>query len=363
MAIHEAQSGRSGGDPAFYSPGQRVLTLTYRSEATNPPSEGDLGRLLKQARSRNRAAGVTGMLLFSDNRFFQWLEGPEAQIDQIWSSIQNDRRHTRVEVLNREFSQCRLFTDWDMRLVAPETLFDAVCQQTRAKRSLPPKLVELTAKLALEGRLAPLRTGLEDVVAMGVDLPTVYSGLIEPAAHLLGDWWQQDVCDEREIALALYSLRSAVREVAEDGFPAPTSAQAPLRVLLIPPPDEPHMLGVSLANDLYHQAGCRVVVEFPSSHEDVGELVARQWFDVLTLSMSDVFARHEKIDALAAAIASARRRSLNSGIVIVVGGRAFTEKPSLVRQIGADVVYTTLADIVQVTKDGVEKASATRSMN
>lgn len=362
MAIHEAQSGGTGGEAPFYRSGQRVLTLTYQSVATTAPGEGDLQRLLKQARSRNRAAGVTGMLLFSDNRFFQWLEGPEAQIDKLWASISRDARHTRVEVLNREFSQCRLFTDWDMRLVAPEALFDAVCQQTRARRSLPPKLVELTARLALDGRLDPLRTGIEDVVAMGVDLPTIYSGLIEPAAHLLGDWWQQDECDEREIALALYSLRSVIREIAEDGLPAATPAPAPLRVLLIPPPDEPHMLGVSLANDLYHQAGCRVAVEFPASHDDVGQLVARRWFDVLTLSMSDVFNRHEKIDALAAAVTSARSRSLNPGLVVVVGGRALTEKPSLVKRIGADAVYTTLADIVQITRDAVESA-ASRSMN
>lgn len=263
MAVHEHHPHPSDREPPRDRPSRRLLTLTYKSRPVATPAAEDLGRLLKQARARNRAANVTGMLLYSGEGFFQWLEGPEESLQPVWASIQSDPRHTHVELLNKHFVRHRMFSDWDMRLVSQDAVFQAVCQQTKANLSLPPALVELTAKLALDGRLQTLRVGLEDAMRMGIDLPSIYVGLIESAAHLLGDWWRQDLCNEREIALALYSLRSVVREVAGDALRTKPLSHDALRVLLMPPPDEPHMLGVSLANDLYHQAGLSVSVEFP----------------------------------------------------------------------------------------------------
>lgn len=53
-----------------------IASVTYRSEAIQPPSPGALVELLKSARLRNQAAGITGMLMYEDGRFFQTLEGP-----------------------------------------------------------------------------------------------------------------------------------------------------------------------------------------------------------------------------------------------------------------------------------------------
>lgn len=356
-------SDLSDSAPSFEPLGSEIETLTYQSRAIHSPSSRELQALLKQAQARNRQAGVTGMLLFNGTYFFQWLEGPKERLAEIWGSICKDRRHDEITVLNQESARHRLFSDWDMRLVSPDETFEPVCRQSTSRRPLPPGLIALSARLALEGDLKRLREGLEEILTMGIDPVAVYSGLIEPAAQLLGDWWRQDLCNEREIALALCSMRSVVREVAEPRLPLPVLGDKPLQILLIPPPEETHMIGVALAGDLYRQAGWDVQVEFPKSGEGVVQLVKSQWLDVLTISMSDVFTRLDRINALASAIGAARRASLNPGIVIVVGGRAFGDSPDLVKSVGADVAYTSLADLVQTTRSGVDANYAPRTIN
>ncbi len=72
--------------------------------------------MLDAARDRNRAAAVTGLLIFDDGRFFQWLEGPADSVSRIWQSIRADERHTDLEILADEPTAHRIFGDWDMKL-------------------------------------------------------------------------------------------------------------------------------------------------------------------------------------------------------------------------------------------------------
>jgi methanogenic corrinoid protein MtbC1 len=103
-----------------HSPGSsgeaRLSTLIYRSRAVAPLSESELHRILDAARSRNRAAAVTGLLIYDNGRFFQWLEGPAESVSRIWNSIRTDERHTDIEILGDEPSSHRIFGDWDMKL-------------------------------------------------------------------------------------------------------------------------------------------------------------------------------------------------------------------------------------------------------
>lgn len=92
----------------------RLLSLIYESAAVPGFGERDLRDLLSDARIRNRAFGVTGMLLVEGGWFLQALEGPEAVVEGLMRSITRDRRHSHVRVLSREFRQDRRFPDWAM---------------------------------------------------------------------------------------------------------------------------------------------------------------------------------------------------------------------------------------------------------
>ena len=93
-----------------------LTTLVYRSRTTHDMSDADLDRLLDSARRRNRAASVTGLLIYHEGRFLQWLEGPAERVARIWNGIRHDPRHTDIEVLSDAPATARLFPGWDMKL-------------------------------------------------------------------------------------------------------------------------------------------------------------------------------------------------------------------------------------------------------
>ncbi len=93
--------------------------VVYRSRANGAPSPSDLAHLTEAAQARNQREAVTGVMLYDDRRFFQWLEGPKDGVDRIMGSIRNDRRHTDIEVLSMQPAATRTFADWSMKLATP----------------------------------------------------------------------------------------------------------------------------------------------------------------------------------------------------------------------------------------------------
>ena len=119
---------------------EMLATLTYQSRAIKSFSDSELQELLHVAQARNHAAGVTGLLIYDNERFFQCLEGPADAVESVWSSIKRDDRHTHVELLGNSPTPTRFFAGWDMRLAQSITRHDG-----RASDSLyvAPAVVEL----------------------------------------------------------------------------------------------------------------------------------------------------------------------------------------------------------------------------
>ncbi len=102
------------------APNAAVLaTLTYQSRATRPFSDDELRDLLHSAQARNRAAAITGLLIYDNERFFQCLEGPADSLQVVWQAIQNDPRHADVELLGSAPTTTRFFAQWDLKLAQP----------------------------------------------------------------------------------------------------------------------------------------------------------------------------------------------------------------------------------------------------
>ena len=91
-----------------------LQTLVYRSKATRPLSAADLERILEVARVRNSELGVTGVLLFTDGRFTQYLEGPAEGIDKVFGYIKASSLHTEIEALSSKQVEQRHYPDWSM---------------------------------------------------------------------------------------------------------------------------------------------------------------------------------------------------------------------------------------------------------
>lgn len=92
-----------------------LSTIVYHSKARVEFSELDLLYLLAGSRARNRAEGVTGVLVYDRGAFFQWIEGPNLPLQRIWNSVRQDPRHHDLQVLADTSIPVRLFHDWHMQ--------------------------------------------------------------------------------------------------------------------------------------------------------------------------------------------------------------------------------------------------------
>lgn len=96
--------------------------LIYQSVCVrNPIDNDDLRDLVQRSTENNRAAGITGLLLLSGNRFLQVLEGPSDAVNALFGRIIRDKRHRDVQLLTYEPMGDAYFDDWNMYLV---DLFD-----------------------------------------------------------------------------------------------------------------------------------------------------------------------------------------------------------------------------------------------
>ena len=94
-----------------------MLSITYSSAALQPFSQDDLLALLEQSRSSNEQDGLTGVLVYRDDRFLQLLEGPDDVVRERMRVIEADDRHGTIRVLLEDEIEERQFPDWTMGFV------------------------------------------------------------------------------------------------------------------------------------------------------------------------------------------------------------------------------------------------------
>ena len=102
--------------PAPASPA--LATIVYRSRAVRALLPPELHELTRVAQARNARESVTGLMLYDDEHFFQWLEGPPDSVDRVMSSIRVDKRHRDLQVLDTRPAHDRTFNGWTMKLAA-----------------------------------------------------------------------------------------------------------------------------------------------------------------------------------------------------------------------------------------------------
>jgi methanogenic corrinoid protein MtbC1 len=169
--------------------------------------------------------------------------------------------------------------------------------------------------------------------ARGTPVETLYLDLLAPTARHLGELWEADACDFTEVTVGLGRLQQMLHQLSAS-FRADTEPhQHGRRVLLVPVPGEQHSFGLQMVAEFFGRAGWDVWNEpRVSSGADLIQLVRREWFAVIGLSL----ASETRVDALASGIRALRRASRNRAIGVLVGGPLFVAHPELVARVGAD---------------------------
>jgi hypothetical protein len=93
-----------------------VIQLIYTSIAHAGVTPEALYALMVEARKRNAAVRITGILVHIEGAFLQVLEGEEAFVRPLFERIAVDRRHTRVTRLLVHEIKRRHFPAWSMGL-------------------------------------------------------------------------------------------------------------------------------------------------------------------------------------------------------------------------------------------------------
>jgi len=106
--------------------------IKYVSQFAKDLSRDEIAALAERSARNNARLGITGILMTSGRMFFQILEGPAENVDEIFKRIVADQRHRDVLLLDAEEDAGeRFFPDWSMRKIDLDASADERMQPIR----------------------------------------------------------------------------------------------------------------------------------------------------------------------------------------------------------------------------------------
>ena len=91
-----------------------MYEIVYCSTASWDLTQKDIADILKTAHAFNAKHNITGCLLYHNREFLQILEGDKDKIQDLYSIIYEDDRHSDIIMLAEGEKVERVFKDWSM---------------------------------------------------------------------------------------------------------------------------------------------------------------------------------------------------------------------------------------------------------
>ncbi|WPP50328.1 BLUF domain-containing protein [Catalinimonas niigatensis] len=88
--------------------------LVYVSVRNPSCTEEEIQKILAACKRNNKEKDVTGVLLYSNTHFVQYLEGEYSKISSLYDKIKTDSRHKNAIMINTAPIQERSFPSWQM---------------------------------------------------------------------------------------------------------------------------------------------------------------------------------------------------------------------------------------------------------
>ena len=110
-------------DPDDDATAPTLYTFVYCSRAADDVDDAEVDRLIESAQRHNLTCGITGVLVFGSGVFFQWIEGPQAEVRKLMASLHGDPRHYDIVSLDQsEEKRERLYPNWLMERVGADDI-------------------------------------------------------------------------------------------------------------------------------------------------------------------------------------------------------------------------------------------------
>lgn len=239
-------------------------------------------------------------------------------------------------------------------------------QNSGATRTLPSVVPTAEHVTELVGHALSSEDGaclryVERAHARGTALDAIYLQLVAPAARRLGELWVDDTVDFTAVTAGLGRLHAVVRHLSPsfrmgvDDHGLATRGRGMLRrALLAPVAGEQHTLGCVMIEDYFSRAGWDVLGWPLAADRELVDLVRHDYYELVGLSVSC----ENRLPVLEQQIAAVRRASRNRSLLILVGGRVFSQNPHFAHAAGADLTADCGPDAVAAADAALDQRVA-----
>lgn len=93
-----------------------LYRIVYHSKAALSMKDSEIFSIVSKAQVNNKNLGITGLLLYIEDSFFQLLEGDEQTVKELYYKIAQDERHENVRPVLQGKIDSRDFSSWNMGL-------------------------------------------------------------------------------------------------------------------------------------------------------------------------------------------------------------------------------------------------------
>lgn len=177
---------------------------------------------------------------------------------------------------------------------------------------------------------------IRDLRADGTAIDVLYLSYLAGAARRLGEWWETDRVSFIDVNIGttrIYAIMRALGHGASVPVPAPRRLACFASV-----PGETHILGVSMATDLFREQGWEITLLTGLSHDDLVKQICGSGVRIVGLSSGGVHSS----EALARLIVALHIQCPTARIV--VSGHVVEEANEIVSVMGADSTATTVPE-------------------
>lgn len=96
--------------------------LIYVSNRLQNCTDTEIEKILDSCKRNNANYDITGVLLYSNTKFVQYLEGEYKEIMSLYDKIKGDNRHSNAVLLTSAPIQQRSFPSWQMGAKSFDTM-------------------------------------------------------------------------------------------------------------------------------------------------------------------------------------------------------------------------------------------------
>lgn len=199
-------------------------------------------------------------------------------------------------------------------------------------QKIAPTDVEAFTLMSLHEDAHVLLSFVDDCLASGNSVETIFVELLAPAARRLGEYWNADSEDFVGVTMGLWRIQEVLRELTLRIPPAARPGSGQRSALFSPMPGEQHSFGTLMVAECFQRAGWDTDVLIEPTRSELTGKFAKRHYDLIGLTISCDCST----SALSSLVTTIRAVSSNPHIKVLLGGRVVNEQPDLVGKCGAD---------------------------